>query len=277
MPANVFPAAEDKSLFASSFPRRRCKMKGPVSRARSLVDNRFLTVLDGLERARRGIAVYALLVAGLFFLCLFFAEPVLFALARLLGRKLVAYNPAEAVLAMLSVALYLSLVLSFPAGVFLLWRGVALRRRPDWVGWGGAVIAVATGLFLAGVGLGYAVLLPAGISFLVGYETAEAMAFISARKFVSFCGTILLALGVSFEAPLVSFLLARAGWLDTGFFREKWRHALLGSVVLAAFITPTPDVYNLMLMTLPLIALYFVSYGVVWAANRSRGQPPQAG
>lgn len=241
------------------------------------MENRFQTVVEELDRARRGLAVYALLVVGLFALCVFFAEPVLLAFVRLLGRKLVAYNPAEGVLAMLSVALYMSLALSFPAGVFLLWRGIALRRRPDWVGWGGAVIAAAAVLFLAGVALGYAVLLPAGIKFLVGFETPETRALISARKFVSFCGTILLALGVSFEAPLVSFLLARAGWLGTGFFRRKWRHALLGSIVLAAFLTPTPDVYNLMLMALPLIGLYFVSYGVVWAFGPSRGQTPPAG
>ena len=126
------------------------------------------------------------------------------------------------------------------------------------------------GLFLVGMLLGYFVLLPAGIGFLAGFETPEVRALISARKFVSFCGTMLLVLGFSFEAPLVSYFLARAGLLTPAFFRNKWRHAMLGCVVLSAVLTPTPDIYNLSLMTIPLFGLFFASFAVVWAVDRGR-------
>ena len=86
------------------------------------------------------------------------------------------------------------------------------KRVPEWKRWGGLVILLATLLFLAGAVLGYRVLLPAGIGFLAGFETEDFRALISARKFISFCGTILLAIGFSFEAPLVSYFLARIGW-----------------------------------------------------------------
>ena len=159
------------------------------------------------------------------------------------------------------------------------WRVVA-PRLPDWKRWGWAVIATATGLFLAGVLLGYFVLLPAGVGFLAGFETTDVRALISARKFVSFCGTMLLALGFSFEAPLVSYFLARAGWLTPAFFRNKWRHAVLGCVVLSAVLTPTPDVYNLTLMSIPLLGLFFASYVVVSAVargkTRSQDAPPSS-
>ncbi len=118
--------------------------------------------------------------------------------------------------------------------------------------------------------LGYYVLLPAGIGFLTGFETQDVRALISARKFVSFCGMMLLALGLSFEAPLASYILAKVGWLTPGFFRNKWRQAVLGCVVLAAVLTPTPDVYNLTLMTIPLLGLFFASFAVVWAVDRGR-------
>ena len=118
--------------------------------------------------------------------------------------------------------------------------------------------------------LGYFVLLPAGIGFLAGFETPKVRALISARKFVSFCGMMLLALGLSFEAPLASYLLAKAGWLTPGFFRNKWRHAMLGCVVLASVLTPTPDVYNLALMSIPLLGLFFASFAVVWVVDRGR-------
>ena len=50
-------------------------------------------------------------------------------------------------------------------------------------------------------------------------------ALISVKKFVSFCGGMLIALGLAFETPLLSFFLARLGWLKPEFFRKRWRHA----------------------------------------------------
>jgi sec-independent protein translocase protein TatC len=231
-------------------------------------------ILDELEKSRKGLAAYAVLVLLLTVACSFFAEPILRFLVRLLGRKLVAYSPAEGFLAVINLSLYCGVTLSLPAGAWLLWRGAVARWAPGWRGWGGVVILAATSLFFAGAALGYYVLLPAGIGFLVSFETEKVAALISARKFISFCGTMLLVLGLSFEAPLVSYFLARAGWLTPAIFRKRWRFALLFCVVLAAVITPTPDVYNMTLMAMPLLGLYFVSFGVVWIVDAKRRNGP---
>lgn len=233
------------------------------------MENRFVGLLAEAEKARKGLAVYALTVLGLAALCFRLAEPILLSLVRLLNRRLVAYDPSEGFFAMLSISLYCGIALSLPVGAWLVWRGLLAPRLPAWRNWGFAVIAVATALFAAGIFLGYRVLLPAGVGFLVGFETQEFRALISARKFVSFCGTMLLALGFAFEAPLLSYFLAKLGWLGPAFFRRKWRHAILGCIVLAAILTPTPDVYNLLLMTGPLLGLFLVSFGVVWAVDRA--------
>lgn len=233
------------------------------------MENRFAGVLAEVEKARKGLAAYALVVIGLTVAAFRFAEPLLLSLARLLGRRLVAYDPSEGFFALLSISLYCGIALSLPVGAWLVWRGLLAPRLPGWRRWGLAVIAAATLLFAAGVFLGYRVILPAGIGFLVGFETEDFRALISARKFISFCGTMLLALGFAFEAPLVSYLFAKIGWLGPGFFRRKWRHAVLGCTVLAAVLTPTPDVYNLTLMVIPLLGLFFVSFGVVWAVDRA--------
>jgi sec-independent protein translocase protein TatC len=228
------------------------------------------TILDVLEKSRKGLAAYAVLVILLTAACFSFAEPMLRFVVRLLGRPLVAYSPDEGFLAMIHLSLYCGIALSLPAGAWLAWRGLVGRFAPGWKGWGGVVILAATLLFLAGSLLGYRVLLPAGIGFLVGFETERVSALISAKKFISFCGTMLLALGFSFEAPLVAYFLARAGWISPEGFRKRWRHALLFCIVLAAVLTPTPDVYNMTLMSLPLMGLYFASYGVVWFVARTR-------
>lgn len=238
------------------------------------MENRFGGVLEEIEKARKGLAVYALVVVALTGVSFLYSERILRRMAGLLNRRLVAYDPSEGFFAALSIALYCGIALSLPVGAGLLWNGVVAKRIPAWKRWGWLVILLATLLFLAGALLGYRVLLPAGIGFLAGFENEDFRALISARRFISFCGTILLAIGFSFEAPLVSYFLARLGWLRPAFFRNKWRHAILICTVVAAAITPTPDVYNLTLMMIPLLALFFLSFVVVWIVDRGRDGPP---
>ncbi len=237
------------------------------------MEDRFAGIITGLDKARRGLAVWAVLVCALTVAAFFFSEQILLALVRLLNRKIVAYDPSEAFLSLVSLAFYCGIVLSLPIGACMIWYGAVAPRLPGFRRMGGAIIVIATALFASGVLLGYYVLLPSGIGFLAGFESKDVKALISARKFISFCGTMLIALGLSFEAPLVSFILARIGWLGTKFFRKKWRHAILACTVLAAVITPTPDVWNMTLMALPLLGLYFVSFAVVWAVETTRGAP----
>jgi sec-independent protein translocase protein TatC len=234
------------------------------------VENRFLDIMAEVEKARRGLAIYAVLVIVLTAVSFAFADPILLFLVRLLHRKLVAYDPSEGFFALLTVALYCGITLSLPVAAWMLWQGAAAPRLPEWKRWGWAVLGTATVLFFAGMALGYFLLLPAGVGFLVGFETQDIRALISARKFVSFCGTMLLVLGLAFEAPLVAYFLAKVGWLRPAFFRNKWRHAILLCTVLAAVITPTPDMYNMTLMAVPLIGLFFASFVVVWVVDRGR-------
>lgn len=231
------------------------------------MENRFLGILAEAEKARKGLGIYAICLLALSAASYVLSEAILGLLVRVLGRTLVAYDPSEGFFATLSIALYCGISLSLPIAAWMIWQGTAGRSRPEWKRWGWVVIAAACCLFLAGLLLGYFVLLPAGIGFLVGFETQEVRALISARKFVSFCGTMLLAMGLAFEAPLLSYILAKIGWLRPDFFRKKWRYALLGCLVLSAVITPTPDAYNLALMAIPLLGLFFASYAVVWMAT----------
>ena len=234
------------------------------------MENKVTTIIAEVEKARKGMAACAVLFLALAALCFTFSEQVLLELVRLLGKKLVSYSPEEGFIALASLSLYCAFVLTLPATGYLVWRYLVLPRVPAWRRWGAPVFAIGVGLFACGVLLGYFLLLPAGIGFLVGFETSDVRALISVKKFISFCGTMLIALGLSFEAPLLAFFLAKLGWLKPAFFQNRWRHAILICTVLAAIITPTPDVYNMTLMTLPLLGLYFVSFLVVYAVDARR-------
>jgi len=238
------------------------------------VGNKVTTIIAEVEKARRGMAACAVLFLALAGVCFTFSERVLLVLVRLLGKKLVSYSPEEGFIALASLSLYCAFVLTLPAAGYLLWRRLILPRVPAWRRWGVPVIAIGAALFACGALLGYFLLLPAGIGFLVGFETRDVRALISAKKFISFCGTMMIVLGLSFQAPLLAFFLAKLGWLKPAFFQNRWRYALLICTVLSAIITPTPDVYNMTLMTMPLLGLYFVSFLVVYLVAPGRVSAP---
>lgn len=238
----------------------------PPAKGNRPLENRFTTIITEVEKSRKGLAACVVLFLALSAACFLFSERALLVLVRLLGRKLVSYSPEEGFIALATLSIYCAFVLTLPLAGYLLWRGFVLPRVPAWRRWGVPVIATATALFLGGALLGYFVILPAGIGFLVGFETGDVKALISAKKFIHFCGGMIIALGLSFEAPLISFFLARLGWLKPDFFRNRWRHAIIICTVLAAVITPTPDIYNMALMMTPLLGLYLLSFLVVLAA-----------
>jgi len=229
-----------------------------------------------VDKARKGITICLGVFLALIVAIFPFSERILAVMVRLLGKTLISYSPSEAFLALASLSVYCAFILTLPIASCLLWRSAILPYVPQFRKWGIPFFVIAVGLFLSGMLLGYFVILPAGIGFLVGgFENEEVRAFISASRFISFCGGMLIALGIAFEMPLLSFFLARMGWLKPSFFKNRWRHAVTACTVLAAIITPTPDVYNMMLMMAPLLGLYVVSFIVVLAATPNPEQSPE--
>ncbi len=94
------------------------------------MENRFLGILAEIEKARKGLAIYALTVLFLSAVSFAFSERILLFLVQLLNRKLVAYDPSEGFFAMLSIALYTGLALSLPVGAGVLWQGGLPPPRP---------------------------------------------------------------------------------------------------------------------------------------------------
>ncbi len=102
----------------------------------------------------------------------------------------------------------------------------------------------------------YFITLPLGIKFLLGFGSAELQPVISISKFVNFTTIFFLAFGIVFELPLMMIFLARVGVCTRRFFERHRRVALLAIAVIAAMLTPTPDIVNMLMMGGPLYLLY---------------------
>ena len=161
-------------------------------------------------------------------------------------------------------------LIALPVLMTLVWRLVA----PLGLGHGAlkaaAFVVSSTALFAAGLAFGYFVLLP----FVVGYLLEVAREFeyaITVREYLRFALRLLLAMGISAQLPLLSFVAARFGLVTAGRMLRWLPYAVLVFFVLAALITP-PDGISQVLVAVPMLALYLLGVIVasVTARRRSR-------
>ncbi len=187
---------------------------------------------------------------------IFFLSPELLRFVQAhLSDKLYFFSVAGPFLAHVKLALFASLYVIMPWIMAVLWRamgkpfGVEGRQLYSFV-------LFTCILFYAGTLFCYFVTLPLGIKFLLGFGSADLQPVISIGRFVNFTTLFILAFGMIFELPMFMVFMAKVGVLTRNFYERNRRYALLLIAILAALLTPTPDVVNMMLMGGPLYLLY---------------------
>ena len=162
------------------------------------------------------------------------------------------------------VALWAGLLIVSPYVLYVLFHFVAPglyahERRH-------AVRAVGCGyiMFLAGVALNYFLIFPLTFRFLGTYQVSpDVPNQIALTSYIDILLMLCFLLGVVFELPVLSWLLAKMGVLKAQFMTRYRRHAVVVVLIIAAIITPTGDAVTLSLVALPIYALYEVSILVV--------------
>ena len=117
---------------------------------------------------------------------------------------------------------------------------------------------------------GYFVVLPPAFRFLIGYSTDVLRPLPGVSEYFSLALRLLIAFGAVFELPVLMVFLARVGLVNVSFLNRNRKYAFLISFVVAAILTPTPDVVNQLLMAVPLLILYEVSIVAVWLFGRKQ-------
>jgi sec-independent protein translocase protein TatC len=117
-------------------------------------------------------------------------------------------------------------------------------------------------------------MLPAALSFFATFGTATIENNIAVNEYMNFIISVMLAAGVVFELPMVSWFLSRIGILTPKFMRQYRRHAIVIIFVLAAFLTPGTDPVSQILLAVPLLVLYEISIFVSAWASRARDAEP---
>ncbi len=118
--------------------------------------------------------------------------------------------------------------------------------------------------FLGGVTFGFLVVFPPAFRFLTSYNTSFLSPMPTVKEYFSLSIRLLTAFGLIFEMPVFMVLLAKLGIVTTAFLRKNRKYAFLLSFVIAAIVTPTPDVVNQVMMAAPMVILYEVSIVAIW-------------
>ena len=124
--------------------------------------------------------------------------------------------------------------------------------------------------FLGGVAFGYFVVFPPAFRFLLGYSADFLTPMPAVSEYFSLSLRLLIAFGVIFELPILMVFLAKIGIVDVPFLNKNRKYAILINFIIAAILTPTPDIVNQMLMGVPLLVLYEISVVAVWIFGRKK-------
>ncbi|HVP28893.1 MAG TPA: twin-arginine translocase subunit TatC [Myxococcota bacterium] len=180
------------------------------------------------------------------------------------GGHLQALAPAEIFFTYMKCALLAGFVVSLPVVFWQLWAFIAPGLYASEKRVALPFVLTSTLLFLGGALFGYFVVFPIMFSFFASFQNRYVEAAWTMHEVFSFTVQMFLAFGVSFELPVVVFFLAVAGIVDARGLMRGFKYAVLAAFIVAAVLTPTPDVVTQSLLAGPLILLYLLGVGAAW-------------
>jgi sec-independent protein translocase protein TatC len=207
---------------------------------------------------RRLIVIGAAILVSLIFTFSFSSEMVAW-LNRPFQNQLVFYGPTEALFASIKVSLLAALILSLPVIFYQCWKFVEPALLPKEQRWAIPLFFLAAGLFALGLVFCNLVILPLVIDFFVSFGLdRDVTPQLSVGTYIDFNVKFLLIFGCAFELPLAMTLLAVTGAVSAQMFARYRKHAILSSLILSAIVTPDATLFTMLLMAVPLMALYEV-------------------
>lgn len=174
----------------------------------------------------------------------------------------------ETFLVHIKVSFFLGLIVAFPFVFWQFWQFLkpGLYEKEQKAARG--VVFICSLLFSIGVVFGYYIITPFAYSFLLGYDVGVAVTNGSSiSSYVTYLTMFTIPTGLIFELPLVVYFLARVGLVTAASMKQYRKHAIIGILVLAAFITP-PDVMTQFLIGVPIYILYEISISIAARAEK---------
>lgn len=157
-------------------------------------------------------------------------------------------------------SLIIGIVLGFPYLLWELWRFVKPALHENERKSASGFVLYATFLFVLGILFGYYIISPLSVNFLANYTVSEYIVnTITIDSYLSTVATLTLGTGIVFELPIVIYILSKLGIMTPKFMRNSRRYATVIILIIAAVVTPTPDLFTMFTVSVPLFLLYEIS------------------
>jgi sec-independent protein translocase protein TatC len=166
------------------------------------------------------------------------------------------------------VALIGGIIISLPNIMYQIWKFIAPALHTHEKRYVKSVVFFTTICFLFGIAFGYFIMLPLTLKFAAGFGSMTIENNFALDEYISIILNIILAAGVVFELPVLSFFLTKIGLLTPKIMRKYWRHSIVTIMILAAILSPGTDPVSQLLLAIPLVFLYEIGIFVSKIAQR---------
>ena len=186
-----------------------------------------------------------------------------------INDKLIVTTALEPFSLYVKVSLYAAVCVSVPFLLLQIWGFVSPGLYPHERAYVTPFITLSSISFVLGAAFAYYVLFPPAAKYLLGLGE-DFRLLLKANDYFDFIILIMLGMGVVFQMPAVTYVLARIGLVSAGLMVKIWKTALIVILISAAVLSPTADIVNMLLFAAPMMVLYRISILVAWIFNKPR-------
>jgi len=183
--------------------------------------------------------------------------------------KLIVTTALEPFSLYIKVALYTAIAVSVPFLLLQIWGFVSPGLYPHERAYVTPFIALSSISFVLGAAFAYYIIFPPAAKYLLGLGT-DFRLLLKANDYFDFIILVMLGMGVVFQMPAVTYVLARIGLVTAGLMVRIWKTAMVVILISAAVLSPTSDIPNMLLFAAPMMVLYLISIFVAWIFNKPR-------
>jgi sec-independent protein translocase protein TatC len=234
-----------------------------------------MSFLEHLDELRRRLVISTITLLVAFLVCWNFAPEIFAFLERPIheflkpGEKLAYTSLTAPFMLYMKVAFLSAIFVSSPIILLQLWLFISPGLYPKERMYALPFIFFATLFFVGGGWFGYDIVFPMACKFFVemGREFNQV---ITVDDYFSFASKMILAMGLVFETPILIFFLARLGIVTPQFLMKNFKYAVVAIFIIAAVITPTPDMVTQAALAVPMILLYALGIAISFLFGKKR-------
>lgn len=233
-----------------------------------------MTVIEHLEDLRKTLIISISAWLVLTTVAFFVFQDQIFAFLTLplreMDLKLVIMTPFEGFMAKFKAASFAGLIFALPVILWEVWRFVLPALKTKEKRYLLIIVPFSLIFFVLGTAFSYYYVLGVALNFLILTAGSGFIPMLGASKYLGFVVSMLLPFGIVFQLPLAALFLTRIGLITHKTMSQKRKYAIVLIFVIAAVLTPTPDIVTQSLMALPMILLYELSILISWLCRKRK-------